>query len=286
MLKRAVIALFILACLLIVSIFVVGTLLSAPVPARIGAAPADLAAQDVIIRASDGTEIHGWWCPVPSAKGSVLLLAGVRANRLSMVERARFLRDAGYSTLLVDLRAKGETPGDHITFGWLESRDARAAFEFMRNAQPGAPTAIIGSSLGGAATLLADPVPPADALVLEAVYPTLERATSNRLRKYLGPIGPSLRPFLLAQMQWRLGVKPESLRPVAHMAQVRSRILIINGDKDPNTTPDDARQLYAAAAGPKSLWLVPNAGHVDLHSFAREDYEKRVLALLHDLAQD
>jgi alpha/beta superfamily hydrolase len=50
---------------------------------------------------------------------------GVRANRLSMVERARFLSYAGYSVLLFDFQGHGESTGQHITFGYLESKDAR-----------------------------------------------------------------------------------------------------------------------------------------------------------------
>jgi len=38
--------------------------------------------------------------------------------------------------------------------------------------------------------------------------------------------------------------------------------------------------LFERARAPKQLWLVPNAGHVDLHRAAREEYEKRVLAFL------
>ena len=49
-----------------------------------------------------------------------------------MVERASFLRRAGYSTLLIDFQATGETKGDRITFGWKESRDVLAAVEFIR----------------------------------------------------------------------------------------------------------------------------------------------------------
>jgi alpha/beta superfamily hydrolase len=91
-----------------------------------------------------------------------------------MVGRARFLHRAGYSVLLIDFEATGETKGDHITFGWKESRDALAATNFIRQIDPTTRVAIIGSSLGGVAALLATPPLKVDALVLEEVYPTLE----------------------------------------------------------------------------------------------------------------
>jgi alpha/beta superfamily hydrolase len=91
-----------------------------------------------------------------------------------MVERARFLRRAGYSVLLIDFQATGETTGEHITFGWKESRDVLAAIDFVRQTDPITPVAIIGSSLGGVAALLATPPLKIGALVLEEVYPTIE----------------------------------------------------------------------------------------------------------------
>jgi pimeloyl-ACP methyl ester carboxylesterase len=134
-----------------------------------------------------------------------------------MVERARFLRRAGYSVLLIDFPATGETTGDHITFGWKESRDVLAAIDFVHQTDPTAPVAIIGSSLGGVAALLATPPLKIDALVLEEVYPTIEIATRNRMENYLGVFGRMLTPLLLNQLQWRLGVSASQLRPVDHI---------------------------------------------------------------------
>jgi alpha/beta superfamily hydrolase len=54
-----------------------------------------------------------------------------------MVDRALFLRDAGYSVLLIDFQATGESPGDVITFGWRERLDVLAAVDFLRRALPG-----------------------------------------------------------------------------------------------------------------------------------------------------
>ncbi len=49
------------------------------------------------------------------------------------------------------------------------------------------------------------------------------------------------------------------------------------------SVPEDARSLYARAPKPKELWLVPNAGHVDLHRAAPAQYEAHVLTILHEM---
>lgn len=264
----------------VICILAVGWLLAHPVQTRIGNPPADLNAQPVTFASDSGAHVHGWWCPIENGPGAVLLLPGIRANRLSMVDRARFLRRAGYSVLLIDFQATGETKGDHITFGWKESRDVLAAINFVRQINPTGRVAIIGSSLGGVAALLATPPLKVDSLVLEEVYPTIEIATRNRMENYLGAFGKILTPVLLKQLQWRLGVSASQLCPVDHIAKVACPVFIMSGEKDRNTRPTNTRMLFESARSPKELWFVPNAGHVDLHRAAREDYETRVLATL------
>jgi alpha-beta hydrolase superfamily lysophospholipase len=240
----------------------------------VGKAPSDLSAEAVEFKSDSGAIVKGWWCPTINSRGVVLLLPGIRANRLSMVDRARFLRRAGYSVLLIDFQATGETKGDHITFGWKESRDALAAVDFIHHIDPSARIAIIGSSLGGVAGLLATPPLKVDALILESVYPTIEIATRNRMENYLGPIGWMFTPLFLMQ-----------LHPIDHIAAVDCPILIMSGENDRNTRPADTRKLFERARFAKQLWFVPNAGHIDLHRAAPHEYETRVLAFLAQMAE-
>ncbi len=253
-----------------------GYVLARPVPAHIGAPPPALRAMPVEIAG----RIHGWFSRSPAHCGAVLLLPGVRANRLSMVDRALFLRDAGYSVLLIDFQGTGESPGDVITFGWRERLDVVAAVDFLRRELPGEPVAIVGTSLGGAAALLATPPLRVEALIIESVYPSIDHAVENRLRRYLGPPGPAVAPLLLAQLRPRIGVGADVLRPIDHIGNVTCPLLVISGAKDRYTTAADTRALFAAAHAPKQLWLVDGAGHVDLCRAEGERYRRRVLDFL------
>ena len=63
----------------------VGWMLGHPVQVRIGDPPADPNAEPVNFKSDSGANVHGWWCPVRNSRGAVLLLPGIRANRLSML---------------------------------------------------------------------------------------------------------------------------------------------------------------------------------------------------------
>jgi fermentation-respiration switch protein FrsA (DUF1100 family) len=197
-----------------------------------------------------------------------------------MVGRARFLHAAGYAVLLFDAQAHGESPGERITFGHLESRDATAAVDFFRARVPGEKVAYLGVSQGGAAALLAAPPLAVDALIVEAVYPTLRDAVRNRIAIRLGPLAPIMSPLLLGQVQFRLGVSADAIAPIAGIRHIRAPLLLVAGEQDRHTPIEESRQLFAAAPEPKSFWVVAGAAHQDFHAFARVEYERRVLDFL------
>jgi esterase/lipase len=223
--------------------------------------------------------IHAWLAPGRPGAGAVLLLHGMGGNRTDMLGRARFLHSAGFTVLAPDFQAHGESPGQHITFGELESLDARAALSFLRSAAPGERIGIIGVSMGGAASLVGSAPLEADALVLESVYPTLRDAVSDRLHVWLGPLGflgGAVTPALVQLVAPHIGVDPDSLRPIDVIGNVTEPLLMIAGTDDQYTRLSETRALYAHATSPKQLWEVEGAGHEDLHRFAPAEYERRV----------
>jgi uncharacterized protein len=267
------------------SVIGVGLLLSWPAARDIGAPPADLAAESVAMISGSGATLRGWFLAGRPGGGGVVLMHGVRANRLSMVQRARMLHESGFSVLLFDFQAHGESTGKRITFGYLEALDAAAAVAFAKARLPNEKIGAIGSSLGGAAALLGPTPLPVDALVLEAVYPDIGAATANRISAVLGaPIGslvaqPLTHAFELL-MPPILGVAPAELRPIDHIADVAAPLLIVSGTRDSRTTARETIAVFDRAHEPKSLWLVDGAGHVDLERYAPDAYRAHVLAFL------
>lgn len=254
-----------------------GSSLSAPHQMAIGLPPVDLDAQVVMFPGKSGASLSGWFVPGQTGQGGVLLLHGIRSNRREMLGRAAFLHQAGYSVLLFDFQAHGESPGERITFGYLESQDAQAAFDYLQRRIPGQPIGVIGVSLGGAATLLGKAPLPADALVLESVFPDFEGAVANRIAIRLGSLGHYLAPLFVWQIRPRLGIDPKRLSPIDHISQVRAPVLIIAGTEDQRTTLAEARRLYDQAPEPKKFWPVPGAAHQNFHRYAPAQYEARVL---------
>ena len=254
-----------------------GSFLTRPAKHSIGALPAHLQVRDVEFESGSGSELRGWLIPGRKGAGAVVLMHGFRGDRRQMLARASFLSEAGYGVLLFDFQAHGESPGKQITIGYLESRDAQGAVEFIKKNCPGEKVGVIGLSMGGAAAILASPALEVDAIVLEAVYPDIERAAANRVERYLGAWARGLGRLLIMQLPLRAGIEKEALRPIDRVGAIKAPKLFIAGGKDLHTKLDESREIFAAASEPKELWVVEAAAHVDVHQMAKEEYERRIL---------
>ena len=258
-----------------------GGLLSAAVPREVGPPPASLpGATAVSFPGASGARIHAWFAAGRPDRGTVVLAHARGRDRRQMRGRAEFLQQAGYSVLLYDARAHGESAATQTTFGHQEAVDAAAAVAFARARQPGSPVAFLGVSLGGAAALLGPAPLPVSALVLEAVYSTLREAVDNRIAIRLGDWGRLLSPLLLWQLKPRLGVPAEAIAPIRGIREIQAPLLLVAGERDRHSTLEQSRALYAAAPDPKELWVVPEAAHVDFYRVARSEYEDRILDFL------
>jgi fermentation-respiration switch protein FrsA (DUF1100 family) len=272
-----------LSLVALVTVSLPGCVLARPARAVIAPPPASLDAEPVAFQSASGSLIRGWLARGRAGGGAVLLLHGVGANRTSMLGRARFLHAAGYTVLAPDFQAHGESPGEHITFGALESLDAAAAMAFLRTAVPVERVGVIGVSMGGAAAVLGPDPLATDALVLESVYPTIRQATKNRLATWFGPfraVGRLFAPIVISIVSTEIGVSEKELEPIARVGRVHAPILIASGTDDPYTPLAEAESLYAHAAPPKMFWPVSGARHEDLYEFAPAEYERRVGAFL------
>ena len=257
----------------------IGSDLMSPAHRPVGSPPDTLPVRDINIERVGGGQLAAWYAENANSRGTIIVLHALRGNRGSMADRGAMFFEHGYSVLLVDLQAHGESAGQNITAGYRESLDVLAIVECARRLQPKNKVAIVGWSLGGAATLLASPLG-VDAIVIEAVYPTIEQGVHNRVRSRLGPLHHLVAPCLLVQLKPRLGVDPGQLRPIDFVDKVECPILIAAGDLDVHTKIDETRSMFQAANEPKRLCVFDGAAHEDLFKFDSGKYSEEVLGFL------
>src|SRR5215469_8758383 len=75
------------------------------------------------ITTSDGLKLSTWYIPAKNPKAFVILVHGYHqldGGRPLVLYNAEFLHHAGYTTIMVNLRATGESEGKESTFGVTE----------------------------------------------------------------------------------------------------------------------------------------------------------------------
>jgi dipeptidyl aminopeptidase/acylaminoacyl peptidase len=260
--------------------WVIGGQFVAPRRHKIPAPPPKMHAQAVTLDSASGARLGAWLMVPEEPRAAVVLLHGIHADRTATLARARLFWNAGYVVLSPDLQGHGTSTGDMITLGYRESRDAISAIAYMRERFPSLPVGAVGVSLGGASLALAGNNLHADAVVTESAFSDIEHATYNRLALRAGRAADILTPLLLLQLRPRFGISAKDLHPIAHIGDLGCPVLVISGSDDPYTPADETRRLFAAAHEPKALWIVPNAGHIDLFRKDPEGYRSHVLGFL------
>src|SRR5713101_1946842 len=152
--------------------------------------------------------------------------------------------------------------------------------------QPGTPAHIfaLGESMGAGIVLQSAAADPRiEAVVAEASFANLREAAYDYagLRKY-----PWLGKTLFAPGTWTLLYRDEKLAgfPAAEVSPVKAvasrafPVLIICDEKDVALPCRHSEMIFAAARGPKQLWVVPRAFHTAAYGFAPEEFRRRVLS--------
>jgi alpha-beta hydrolase superfamily lysophospholipase len=245
--------------------------------------------EDFVVTAPDGAELQGWKVRAEEPNGAwVLLFHGVADNRVGTIGQSELLLSAGYSVVMMDLRSHGESGGAIATYGWLERNDTRAVLDSLVASEHPAHIFALGESMGAGIALQSAGVDPRiEAVVAEAPFASLREASYDYagLQEY-----PLLGKTLFAPGAWMMlyrggklaGFPAPGVSPENAVAARNFPVLLICDEADTTLPCRHARRIYAAARGPKSLWMVPGAFHTAALGFAPEEFRRRVLDFFRD----
>jgi hypothetical protein len=230
-------------------------------------------AQDVTLTTSDGLHLAGTY--VPSRNGAAVVAF---PGRKGPQAPARMLIRHGYGVLILDRRGEGHSDGDPNAFGWNGTRDITAAVDFLERRPDVEPGRIggIGLSVGGELMLQTA----AHDTRLQAVV--ADGAGSRSVREDADMPGrKTLSLENAVQVALTAGVTlfsghtaPPNLHDVVGRIAPRHLFLIEAGKGVDSEALNPA--FYAAAREPKTLWQIPEAGHVAGIRARPAEYERRV----------
>ncbi|HLH09144.1 MAG TPA: alpha/beta fold hydrolase [Terriglobales bacterium] len=238
--------------------------------------------------AGDGAVLRGWYAQPSTYNGnSVLLLHGVGDNREGMAGYAELFLGKGYAVLLPDSRAHGESGGQLVTYGLLESDDVYRWVEWLRTQSNPSCVYGLGESMGAAIVLQSLKTRPGFcAVVAESPFSTFREVAFDRVGYYIGlgqwcgrTIARLPVDLALAYVRLRYKVNLLNANPEDAVRESNTPVLLIHGESDRNILPWHSREL-ASADSNATLWLVPHAHHTGAWSTDPAECEQRVLTFL------
>jgi hypothetical protein len=236
--------------------------------------PADLERpyEEVTLRTNDGLNLAAWY--VRSRNGAAVISYPTRQGKLP---QARMLIRHGYGVLLLDARGYDGSEGDPNLFGWDGAKDIDAAIAWLgtrpdvRSGRIGG----IGFSVGGEVMLQAA----ASNTGLRAVVSEAAGARSVREDLLRGPQGWLALPEAVLQTAAVAVMSgtapPPSLTDLVPQIAPRSTFLIYAGRGAGGEELQP--HYYEALRQPKTMWMIPEAGHTGGLTARPGEYERRVV---------
>jgi fermentation-respiration switch protein FrsA (DUF1100 family) len=242
--------------------------------------------QNVSLTASDQADLKAWLIQPATANGSaVIVLHGMGDNRGGVIGYAQLFLTAGYSVLMPDARAHGESGGALATYGLLEREDIHQWINWLEDRTHPACVFGFGESMGAAQLLQSMPVEGRFcAVAAESPFSDFREIAYDRMGQplHLGPwIGKTLlRPvvevaFLRAELKY--GLRMGQVSPEQALIQSRTPLLLIHGIDDHNIPPRHSERILHARPNNTEIWRVAGADHCGAINAAPGEFAKRIL---------
>lgn len=232
--------------------------------------------QNIAFDTESGVHIAGWL--LPSHNGvMVVYLHGSPGDRSGFLPLVSTLGRHGYGAILIDMPGHGES-GGRADWGVSSQQAAQGAITLALKQPDIAHVALFGYSMGSCiAAQVAARDRRIDALVLLAAFTNLADQIRYEFRSHI----PLINEFAVIAARIA-GVPVDHMRTLDALKASSPRpIFFIAGTKDDEIPVFMPYTLYAAANGPKELWLIEGADHLDTRGIAGPAiFDDRVRAFL------
>jgi uncharacterized protein len=236
----------------------------------------------VDIHSTDGIRLGCWWVPAGDSARVAVLIPGWGGYKFEehLLQTLPVYHEAGYSVLLLDLRAQGESDGSRRTLGYREVRDVRGTLAWLLQRGYEAGNIMLhGWSEGGATALRAAPGTGVAAVVEEAGYADLPLLLKRMLPEFVR-FGGVLEPAILFAGKLFPDFDPWNVVPKREAGKLSGEgvpLFIIHSMAD-EVVPYEQAKLLVAAYPEASVWTLEGYGHVE--AYEHPEYARRLRAFL------
>lgn len=250
-----------------------------------------LAAERVNLTTADGLRLAAHEVRLPDPKAVIIFLSGIQNPSVTaFFGHARWLAGHGYASLLLEMRAHGESEGDLICLGYREHLDVRAAVDYLRasSAYEGVPIVVYGLSMGGATAInAAGQIPEIAGVISLSAFSSWPDVFADNMALQGAPawLAAAEKPFVAAYTALRFGPTNAGITPARQIARLGDRpALLIHSRGDSQVPFASFERLVARAPGHVETWVIEGDRHLIIddyeHPERNADYAATILGFL------
>lgn len=231
--------------------------------------------EEVQFETEDKLNLVSYWIPAKQSKASIILVHGHGGQRNEGIRFAKSLNAAGYNLLLLSLR---RNHGGFASMGFHEQKDVSAAIQYLKK-KGYEKIGIFGFSMGAATSIIAMANhPEIQAGLFSSGYGSaIDVLVESANRDFGIPYYPLI-PVVKLALNLRGDMDIDTVRPIDKIASISPRpVALFHCTMDDYVDYHHAKDLFAKAGEPKSLWSPECNRHERLWNFNPKEAESRAV---------
>jgi len=222
-------------------------------------------------------KLESWLIEADSSKGVVILFHGYSGNKSSLITYSEAFNALGYSTLLVDFMGCGGSEGNQTTIGFKESKDVKAAFDFIKKTYPSQEIILFGHSMGAVSIMksIHDFELKPDKIIIQAPFGTMKKTVKRRFQA-MGVSAFPLAELLLFYGGLQNGFNAFEHNPTEYATSIQIPTLLMLGKKDNRVTIQEVEAIFKNLQGQKKLEILEFSGHENYLEHSKKKWLEEV----------
>ncbi len=250
----------------------------------------DLDPERLVLITRDNLNIVAYEVYVEDPKAVIIFFSGIHNPSVTaFFGHARMLLDEGYASILLEMRAHGESEGEVIGLGFTEHLDTRAVVDYIQ-ASPryvDTPIVVYGLSMGGAVAINSiGQIPDIDGLISLSAYSSWDDVFIENMGAS-GLVATIQRPFVRLYTTLKYGWANRHINPKDQIQKLGDRpALLIHSRGDAQVPFANFERLTAHAPAHVETWAREGDSHFIVQDelfFTPEqdtEYAERILGFL------
>lgn len=205
---------------------------------------------------------------VDNPKAIIIYLTGIEQPSITQFyAHAKFMKDNGYASILLEVRGHGKSDGEKICLGYEEILDVKAALDYIKsnNIYDNIPIIIHGVSMGGAiATNAFGQYEEIDALIGMSTFSTFEDVIIENLKYYGIPsvICAIEKPIFKLALKTSFGTeKVDEMNPITQIQNSNGRPIFLVAAEGDTSVPVDNLKRLSAVVEDEDIWIKDSWEH-------------------------